>query len=408
MNWSSILWFPKYTLGLLMLLFCLGCQPEVGGERKLAGPYDCAAIPNSIINKQTEWNPDELRTICSLWLGSLPPLPPNPSNMFADNPDAAQLGEKLFFDERFSANQSVSCATCHHPALHFTDGEPVAFGLREGTRNTPTLIGIAYSPWFFWDGHKDSLWSQALEPLETDVEHGLSREEVVERFIADQEYKETYQGMVGADPGYQDVTEVFVHLGKLIAAYERTLLPTPTRFDHYVAGILGQNNELMDHLTEEERAGLDLFINKGKCIDCHNSALLTNHEFHNTGVAEFPNPARFEGAQRLLYDPFTCLGPYSDAEPDACTELRFIKIDRSTSFGAFKTPTLRNIAETAPYMHAGQQPTLADVLQHYNSSPLISRPPPFGHNELSPINLTAEEMQQLEAFLRALTSVEGS
>jgi len=387
---------------MLMLLLCLGCQV---GER--ATSYDCAAIPEATIAKQTHWDSDELRTICSLWLGSLPPLPPNPSNIFADEPEAVQLGERLFFDERFSANKSVSCATCHDPALHFTDGLPVAFGLWEGTRNTQTLIGIAYSPWFFWDGHKDSLWSQALEPLETDVEHGLSREEVVAIFIADEEYREAYQRMVGQTAANQDLTEVFVHLGKAMAAYERTLMPTPTRFDHYVAGILGQNNRLTDKLTEEQLAGLDLFINKAQCINCHNSALFTNHEFHNTGVPTLPNPARFEGAQLLENDPFNCLGAYSDAAPDACTALRFIKIDPATSFGAFKTPTLRNIAQTAPYMHAGQMPELADVLQHYNSSPLILRPPPFGHNELAPINLTAEEMKQVEAFLRSLTSVQG-
>ncbi|MGB0385271.1 MAG: cytochrome-c peroxidase [Ardenticatenaceae bacterium] len=404
-NWFSILWFPKLMLGLLMLLFCLGCQASEGGGRELATAYNCAAIPDAIIDQQTDWNADEWRTICSLWLGSLPPLPPNPSNMFADDPEAAQLGEKLFFDPRFSANKSVSCATCHDPALHFTDGLPVAFGLAEGTRNTQTLIGIAYSPWFFWDGHKDSLWSQALEPLETEVEHGLSRSEVVAIFIADKQYREAYERMVGQSALNQDVTEVFVHLGKAMAAYERTLMPTSTRFDHYIAGILGPSEGLTETFTEEERAGLDLFINKGQCINCHNSPLFTNHDFHNTGVAALPDPARLEGAQRVQDDPFNCLSAYSDAAPNACTELRFIKIDRATSFGAFKTPTLRNIAQTAPYMHAGQLAELADVLQHYNTSPLTWRPPPFGHNELAPINLTAEEMKQVEAFLRSLTSV---
>lgn len=111
-----------------------------------------------------------------------------------------------------------------------------------------------------------------------------------------------------------------------MAAYERTLMPTPARFDHYVAGILGQSEGLTETLTEEELAGLDLFINKGQCIDCHNSPLFTNHEFHNTGVAAFPDPARLEGAQLVQNDPFNCLGAYSDAAPDACTELRFIKL----------------------------------------------------------------------------------
>lgn len=404
---SSTLWFLKLIAGGLLLGLCLSCladEPEIAPQQTT---YDCAKIPEATISEQTRWTAGQLRTLCSMWLGSLPPLPPDPSNSLADNPQAVQLGKRLFFDKQLSADGSVACATCHDPTRYFTDGLSVAEGLGIGNRNTPTLIGIAYSPWFFWDGHKDSLWSQALEPLETDIEHGLSRTEVVAIILADEAYRAAYQNLVGLEPTEQDETELFVKLGKAIAAYERTLMPLPTRFDAYVADLLvEQGNPSTNPLTEVELAGLELFINKGQCINCHNSPLLTNHEFHNTAVSIVAEPARFEGGQKLIQDPFNCLGQYSDAAPEDCLELNFIKIDLNTSFGAFKTPTLRNVAQTAPYMHAGQLQTLTEVLHHYNQSPTSFRPQIFGHNELMPINLSPAEITQLEAFLRTLTSAE--
>ena len=123
----------------------------------------------------TRWSDAELALLRLQWIGNLPQLPDDPGNRFADNPAAAELGQQLFFDPRLSANGRVSCATCHVPQNHFTDGRPVARGIGETSRNTPTILGIAYSPWFFWDGRSDSLWSQALGPMESAVEHGSNR-----------------------------------------------------------------------------------------------------------------------------------------------------------------------------------------------------------------------------------------
>ena len=157
--------------------------------------------------------------------------------------------------------------------------------------------------------------------------------------------------------------------------------------------------------SADEEAGLRLFIGKAHCINCHNGPLFTNFEFHNTAIPGVPgqplDKGRAAGVVRLEADPFNCLGPYSDAAPAGCTQLRFLKRTGATLLGAFKTPTLRNVTETAPYMHTGQFPDLATVLQHYSDGGYAL----LGHNELTPLNLSEAELKQLEAFLGTLTGV---
>jgi cytochrome c peroxidase len=154
----------------------------------------------SVISSQAEWTPsaDELITLRSLWIGSLQPLPPDPSNKYADDPHAAVLGQRLFFDERFSANGKVSCATCHKPDLMFQDGIPLAKGVGTTNRRTMTLVGTAYSPWLFWDGRKDSQWAQALGSLESAVEHGGNRTFYAHLIV--QHYRTDYEALFGPLP----------------------------------------------------------------------------------------------------------------------------------------------------------------------------------------------------------------
>jgi cytochrome c peroxidase len=206
-------------------------------------------------------------------------------------------------------------------------------------------------------------------------------------------------------PEDQDaVTQVFVNVGKAIAAYERLLLPAPSRFDRYVEALLNQDRRALNTaLTEDEVAGLRLFIGKAECIQCHNGPLFTNNDFHNTGVPTGQglslDMGRAAGVQALLNDEFNCLGRWSDAGETDCLELRFLVSEGEELEGAFKPSTLRNIAETAPYMHAGQFATLEEVLRHYNQAP----DSPVGHTELEPLDLTEGEIAQLIAFLRALS-----
>jgi cytochrome c peroxidase len=378
---------------------------------------------------RSPWDEAETALIESLWIGSLPPLPPDPSNAYGDESQAATLGKLFFFDPGFSSNGQVACAACHLPELSFQDGKALSNGVGTTNRRSMTIIGTAYSPWMFWDGRKDSQWSQALGPLENPVEHGGDRTMYAHRIaryyrqpyeavfgplpdlshlpdhagpVPDADARQAWEQMSAADQ--QAVNRIFANLGKAIAAYERLLLPGPSRFDEYAAAILeGDYRAASRTLNEDEVAGLRLFIGKANCTQCHNGALLTDNHFHNTGVpaaAGLPEDLGRSAATALVQaDEFNCLGPYSDAGPDDCTELRYMIAEGHELVRQFKPPSLRNVAERAPYMHAGQFDSLERVLAHYNAAAEA----PAGHSELEPLNLTGEEIDQLIAFLHTLS-----
>jgi len=352
------------------------------------------------------WADADIEVLRSLWIHSLPPLPPDPTNVVADDPRAAALGQQLFFDTRMSANGAVSCASCHQPERRFTDGLPKGQGIASSNRNTRSIVGVAYSPWLYWDGRKDSLWSQALAPLEDPNEHGSDRVRVVELVTQSPEYREDYEILFGAfDPTENDAVDAaFANVGKAIAAFERLLMPSPSRFDNYITALLdGNDSEQAAALTTDEILGLQLFIGEAGCTQCHNGPLLTNHEFHNTGVISFPgdvpDKGRVVGVRDVLVDPFNCTGDYNDDAESVCTELEFARTG-SELIGAFRTPSLRNLENTSPYMHKGQFSTLAETLRHYNEAPLAM----IGHNEAKPLELSGRELQQIEAFLSSLAA----
>lgn len=378
------------------------------------------------------WSDEELRLIASLSLDALPPLPADPSNAVADSEAAAQLGYSLYFDTRLSANGAVSCASCHKPDLMFTDGLKLAVGAGLGSRHTPSLLGLSYSPWFYWDGRKDSQWAQALAPLEAKHEHGITRSALATLMREDSNYAAAYEAVFGELPAFempaassplgsesersawealraeekQQINEVFANLGKALAAYQRRLMPSRARFDEYAATLAEKQSAQVktgSALSDEELAGLRLFLGKGMCVTCHNGPLFTNHEFHNTGVlanpGELPAMARYDGVREARKDPFNCLGEYSDASADQCIELRFAR-DTNDLVGAHKTPTLRSVALTAPYMHGGQIADLAGVMRHYNQAPTSM----LSHNEAKPLSLRPPELRALEAFMHTLTA----
>ena len=350
------------------------------------------------------WTDAQRATLRSLWIGSLPPLAPDPSNAVADKQDAARFGHRLFFDPRLSRTGAISCATCHQPERRFTDGVPKGIGIGVSKRNTRSIVGVAYSPWLYWDGRKDSLWSQALAPLEDPDEHGGNRSDIANLIATDVEYRAAYTTVFGGPPGITSPAEIdrtFANLGKAIAAYERLLLPGPTRFDQYVEAVITDAGTPNAILSEDEIRGLRLFIGKANCTQCHNGPLLTNHEFHNTGVIAFPgevpDKGRVAGVREVLSDPFNCLGDHSDAAPTDCAELEFVRTGPDL-IGAVRTPSLRTLERTAPFMHKGQHQSLMATLQHYNEAPDAM----IGHNEAKPLQLSTRQLRQLEAFLRTL------
>ena len=372
------------------------------------------------------WAAAEIEAWRSLSLTTLDPVPPDPTNRVADDPRAAALGERLFFDARLSDNGKVSCGTCHQPERDFQDGTALAVGVGTTTRRTMPIAATSRSPFLFWDGRKDSQWAQALGPLESAVEHGGSRAQYAHAVAT--HYAEEYEAIFGALPDLtrvpvaagpvenrdaatawmalttsqrDDVTRVFVNIGKAVAAYERRIEYGASRFDRFVAA-LGERADARNILSTDELAGLRLFAGKANCTQCHNGPLFTNNEFHNTGVPRRPglpaDPGRSSGATAVLNDEFSCKSRWSDRR-QGCSELEFLVTDEHTLQRAYKVPSLRNVAERAPYMHAGQFSTLAAVLDHYNRAPAA----PAGHTELKPLRLKPAELRQLEAFLRTLS-----
>lgn len=371
------------------------------------------------------WSDKDRALIASLSLSALGPVPADPSNKVADDPRAIELGQAIFADTRFSANGKVSCATCHQPDRQFQDDLALGKGVGTTGRRTMPIAGMAYSPFLFWDGRKDSLWSQALGPMESAVEHGGDRTQYAH--LIETAYRAPYEALFGplpdldrlplragpvadpeaaanwqsmSEPDRKAVSQVYANIGKSIEAYERTIQPPATRFDAYADSIASGKES--DALTGDEIEGLRVFIGKGECVNCHNGPLLSDTHFHNTGVGAAPggkeDSGRQTGALQVRDDPFNCLGAFSDAAPEDCAELRFMTIGSPDELGAFKTPSLRGAASRAPYMHAGQIATLEEVLQHYNSAPDAQ----VGHSELRPRGLSEKDLTQLAAFIRAL------
>ena len=373
------------------------------------------------------WSAADIELLCSLSLAELEPLPADPTNRVADDPRAVELGRRFFFDPRFSANGLVSCATCHLPERDFQDSRPLSVGMGTTNRRAMPIAGTAHGPFLFWDGRKDSQWAQALGPLESPVEHGGTRAQYAH--VIAENYRADYEQIFGPLPGLNAiprtagpvaepkaaqawldlseterdaVTAVFVNLGKAIAAYERRIEPGQSRFDTYVDSVVRTGRVPAGVLTSDEVSGLRLFTGKANCLQCHNGPLFTNGDFHNTGI--FANPAlppdrgRMTGSWQVLADEFNRHSKWSDAAGQA-SELDFLQAGVPEQERAFKVPSLRNVAERAPYMHAGQMPTLRDVLRHYNQAPAA----PSGRTELRALKLSDRELLQIEAFLRTLS-----
>lgn len=401
----------------------------------LAFPFAAAAMGDA---PRQEWTEDELATIASLRLSERPQRPVDPSNAHADDPLAIALGRRLFFDPGFSRLGTISCATCHDPAKQWQDGRPRAFGIALTARRTLPLADAGYGPWLFWDGRKDSLWSQALGPLEDAREHGGNRLRIARRVA--EVYGTEYEAIFGRLPDLaglpQDasplgsaseaaawaamgetarsaVSRAFANMGKAIGAFVGTLRHGPSRFDRYAEAIVKGAPPGEDALDPGEVNGLRVFLGKGRCTNCHSGPLFTDHFFHSTRVPpldpDHPDPGRAAGAKLVQADEFNCLGPFSDAKPAQCRELRFIQALDPILRRAFKTPGLRGVADRAPYMHAGQFATLEEVVDHYVRAPEAippspgSRPGHGGGSELVPVPLSAEERRDLVRFLRTLS-----
>ena len=351
--------------------------------------------------------------------GRLPSVAPRDvSNAVAGDGMAANLGRALFFDARYSLGGSVACATCHIPGAGFQDNRGnTSRGVDFTERHAPSVLNAAFgsaegagSVWQLWDGRKDSLWAQALSAPENAVEMGGSRSRVA--LLIYDKYRVAYEAAFPKDspmPKLRDasgaalidesgnphaqgaalqawqkltrdnpalgraVTRVYVNFGKAIAAYESRLISRNSRFDQFRDSI-GEGYDGGNHLTASELRGLKLFVGKAGCSSCHRGPNLTDGKFHNIGIAQTgPHvPAvdrgRADGLLQVKDDEFNCRSEWSDVpDPKACAVWALDASDArvQAGLGAFKTPTLRDVARTAPYFHTGNAASLFDVVNHY-------------------------------------------
>ena len=365
---------------------------------------------------------------------------PDPTNVFADDPRAATLGQSLFFERRLSGTGTVSCATCHQPERAFTDGKPVAEALGTGTRNTQSLLNVRRQRWFTWDGRNDNLWMQGLEPIEHPLEMDGNRVAAVRLVAADPALRKAYEELFGAMPpldreripdaarpgpaGSTDpehvawaamsaadrdrINRAFANIGKAIAAYERRLSDGSTRFDAFVNGLDEDGRTSTAPLDESELAGLKLFVGKAKCWQCHHGDSLSDEEFHNLGIPPrgggLPDDrGRYRGIELLRENPFRAAGPFSnDPEGDIAIVSDGL-VNGPENWGRFKTPSLRGVARTPPYMHAGQFEDLARVVRFYSTLEGATALDHHAETVLEPLGLSDDEMRDLVAFLQSLS-----
>ncbi|HYQ03499.1 MAG TPA: cytochrome c peroxidase [Polyangiaceae bacterium] len=302
-------------------------------------------------------------------------LPVSRGNKFADDISAAQLGFALFFDSNLGGG--TSCATCHAPELAFSDHRSVSKGKDVGTRNSPTTFNSAYLSVFFWDGRADSLWSQPLGPLENPVEMASSRLSVL-HFMADH-YRDGYESVFGplgdvaswpasgkpgdaaydalSDATKDEVNRMFSNVGKALDAYMRKNASSAAALDAFLKGDDSK-------LIPAQKHGLSLFL-ENQCQSCHSGPMLSDQGFHNVGFPSLPGAVadlgRAQGVPELLSSPFNLDGPYADVVSGEAPITP--PVASSADVGAFRTPSLRNVALTFPYGHDGALASLSDVME---------------------------------------------
>jgi cytochrome c peroxidase len=342
------------------------------------------------------------------------PWPPawkaDPSNRVSGNAHAIELGERFFFEPRFSPSGKVLCATCHVPFRDWQDARPRALGLMEVERNTQSLLNLRTQRWFGWDGAGDSLWAQSVRPILDPREMGGSERRSAQLVRADPDYACRYQRAFGTPVPASDEA-VFAGIGKALAAFQETIVSGRAPFDDFRDALERRDAAAMRDYPAAALRGLRIFVGKGNCSLCHVGPAFSNGEFHDVGVPFFAaagvDSGRHGGIRKLLANPLNLLGAHNDdSEGKAAVRTRHLAPEHR-NFGEFKVPGLRNVARTAPYMHNGSLATLADVVRHYSElSP--DRIHSDGEAILRPLRLSQTESADLVAFLESLTETKST
>ena len=366
------------------------------------------------------------------------------SNRVSGDPAAIAFGRKLFFNPKLSGDGTLSCASCHNPAMSWGNHDKITIKrpLHPSSLHTPSLLNIRYNRWFFWDGRADSLWSQSLLSIESNSEMAGSRIQIARLIINTPSIRNEYEEIFGKLPAELLKTELppkgkpdlenqnnsenlaweelkpplklaintlFANIGKSIAAFEETILSEKSSFDEF-SGKLTTTETMLDlsekySMSSAAIRGLKLFVGRAHCIDCHSGPSLSDGEFHQSflePVIPGSDRGRASGIKKLKQNDFNGNSRFNDSDKTKKNKMQYVY--ESTEFrGQYKTPGLRNVSETSPYMHTGQFKTLTEVVEYYNN--ISDRIDPKGHQEvlLKSLNLSKREIYYLVEFLKSLT-----
>ncbi|HTT10941.1 MAG TPA: cytochrome c peroxidase [Burkholderiaceae bacterium] len=339
-----------------------------------------------------------------------PPVTHDPSNRVSGDPYAIDLGRRLFFDPRFSPNGYVACVACHQPDRAFTDSLARAHALGPLDRNAQSLANLRLQRWYGWGGTSDSLWMQTLRPILDARELGSSAQAVAHAMRTGDGMACRYQ-VAFKRPVPANDELVLVDVAKALAAFEETLTTGRTPFDEFRDALAAGDHAAEARYPEAAKRGLRLFEGRGNCFVCHSGPNFTNGEFHDSGVPFFIrpgviDPGRYDGIRNVRASPFNLLGQYNDDPARATAQAtRHVQLEHR-NWGEFRTPSLRNVAVTAPYMHDGTFPTLRDVVVHYSELD-EDRLHADGERILRRLDLSFSEIDDLVAFLETLTDADG-
>jgi cytochrome c peroxidase len=397
-QWSIKLWTVVMTAaalifaGVEMLL-------AAGPETKAPSPGMATATPASLSPIPVPDSLAQPRSLKQLGIPLLQTLAEIP----ADNPQTPEriaLGEKLFFEPRLSVDRTVACASCHNPDRAFTDGKPTSVGFkgRVGQRNAPTILNALYNKKQFWDGRAETLEDQAAFPITNPSEMGQpSLDAAVATIATIPEYQQAFQQVFSQPPSALNIV-------RAIASYERTLVSFDSPFDHFIAG---DSNAIND----DAKRGWLLFNTRGHCNRCHASVnqdatYFTDFRFHNIGIGilrHHVTPLALQAMKQIEKGDLPTIDRAA-IQSDFSVLGRFLLTRKEADIASFKTPTLRNVLVTAPYFHDGSMETLWDAMDHYNKGDGVKDP--WLDDDMQPLALTEDEIDDLVEFLASLTSAE--
>jgi cytochrome c peroxidase len=386
--------FAVLTLAVLLLAVASSAEAEPRGSRDGLSADEVARV---------------------LALGPWPPKhSADPGNRVSRNPAAIELGRRLFFDARLSPVGYIACVTCHQPDRAWTDGKARAHGLADVDRNTPMLTNLRLTRWYGWSGASDSLWLASLRPILDPRELDSNPAHIRHVYVRDPELACWYRRAFGRAPHdkAQDDATVLVNSAKALAAFQETLSTGRTPFDDYRDALARNDAKTAARYPDAARRGLKFFVGRGNCVLCHLGPNFSNGEFHSTGLPHFiargrADGGRFEGIESVLANRFNLLSAFNDDPSRANAQHTRNVILAPKNWGEFRTPSLRNVAVTAPYMHNGSLGNLRDVLRHYSElNP--ERLHADGEALLRPLNMSEAEIDDLIAFLNTLTDKHGA